>query len=30
LLTLTLVALVAGVFVARRVADANEQNHSWR
>jgi hypothetical protein len=30
LLTLTLVALVAGVVVARRVADANEQNHSWR
>lgn len=30
LLSLTLVALVAGVVVARRVADANEQNHAWR
>ena len=30
LLSLTLVALVAGVVVARRVADANELHHAWR
>ena len=30
LLSLTLVALVAAVVVARRVADANELHHAWR